>query len=153
MPDTFSQIDIHLVFAVKNRQTLILQGFREQLFKYITGIITNKEQKLLAINGTSDHIHIFFGMKPSIYIPEFVKVIKVESTNFINDSKFLRTKFQWQQGYGVFAHSKSNRDNVIKYILNQEIHHRKQSFKDEFILFLKKMDIEFDKKFLFDFFE
>jgi REP element-mobilizing transposase RayT len=153
MPNTFSQIDLHLVFAVKNRKALILTKFREQLFKYICGIIINKQQKLFAINGVSDHVHIFFGMDPVIHIPEFVKVIKAESTNFINENKFLNTKFQWQKGYGIFSHSRSNRDRVIKYILNQESHHQKQSFKDEFLLFLKITDIEFNEKYLFDFFE
>src|SRR5271157_178905 len=149
MPNTFCQMDVHLVFAVRNREALILPKFRESLYKYIYGIITGKKQKSLAIHGVTDHIHIFFGMEPTLYIPEFVKVIKAESSNYINENKFSKKKFQWQEGYGIFSHSRSNRDRVIKYILNQESHHQKQSFKDEMLLFLKALDIEFDKKYLF----
>jgi REP element-mobilizing transposase RayT len=153
MPNTFSQIDMHLVFAVRNRESIILPEFREQIFKYITGIIIGKKQKLLAINGGSDHIHIFFGMQPTLYIPEFVKVIKVESTKFIKNNKFLKSSFQWQDGYGIFAHSKSDRSRVINYILNQENHHRKRSFREEYLDMLKKMEIDFDTRYLFDFFQ
>jgi REP element-mobilizing transposase RayT len=153
MPNTFSQIDMHLVFAVRNRESLILPEFREQLFKYIFGIIIGKKQKSLAVNGVSDHIHIFFGMQPTLFIPEFVKILKVESSNFVNENKFLRRKFQWQEGYGIFAYSRSDRSQVINYILNQENHHKKKSFRDEYLDMLKKMEIDFDPRYLFDFFE
>lgn len=152
MADTYSQMDMHLVFAVKNREALILPDFRNPLFKYIFGIITGKKQKSLAINGVSDHINIFFGMEPSNYIPEFVNVIKVQSSNFINDQKFLKHKFQWQEGYGIFAHSRSDRSSVINYVINQEIHHRKVPFREEYQRMLIKMKVDFDPKYLFDFF-
>lgn len=153
MPNTYSQIDMHLVFAVKYREALIQDHFRETLFKYIYGIITGKKQKSLAINGVADHIHIFFGMDPTNYIPEFVKVVKVESTNFINENKFLAKKFQWQEGYGIFSHSRSNRSCVINYILNQQDHHKKNTFRQEYLKILSDLKIEFDDRYLFDFFE
>ena len=153
MPNSYSQISMHLVFAVKYREALILPDFRDQLFKYIYGIITGKNQKSLAVNGVSDHIHIFFGMEPTLIIPEFVKVIKVESSNFINENKLSVKKFQWQEGYGIFSHSKSNRSRVINYILNQENHHRKETFRREYLNLLNQMYIEFDERYLFDFFE
>jgi len=153
MANTYSQIDMHLVFAVRNREAMILPEFRDTLYKYVFGIITGKRQKSLAINGVSDHIHIFFGMSPTLYIPEFVKVVKTESSNFINEKKFLKTKFQWQEGYGIFAHSRSDRSQVIQYILNQEKHHSKQTFRNEYLNILKKMEVDFDSRYLFDFFQ
>jgi putative transposase len=152
MPNTFCQMDIHLVFAVQHRDAIILPEFRESLFKYVSGIVKGKNQKPLAINGASDHIHIFFGMEPTNNIPDFVSVIKVQSSKFINESKFLRCKFQWQEGYGVFAHSRSDRDHVIKYVVNQENHHKKVTFREEYLQILKKSEIDFDTRFLFDFF-
>jgi putative transposase len=152
MPDTYSQIDIHLVFAVRHREALIQAEFRDPLFKYIYGIVTGKNQKALAINGVSDHIHIFFGMEPSNYIPDFVNVIKVQSSNFVNENKFLKQKFQWQNGYGAFAHSRNDRSNVINYILNQEDHHRKVTFREEYLQILKQMEVDFETRYLFDFF-
>jgi len=153
MANTYSQIDMHLVFAVRNREAMILPEFRDTLYKYVFGIIAGKRQKSLAINGVSDHIHIFFGMSPTLYIPEFVKVVKTESSNFINEKKFLKTKFQWQEGYGIFAHSRSDRSQVIQYILNQEKHHSKQTFRNEYLNILKKMEVDFDSRYLFDFFQ
>jgi putative transposase len=151
MPNTYSQIDIHLVFAVRHRQAIILPEFSESLFKYIYGIVTGKNQKALAINGVSDHIHIFFGMEPTNYIPEFVNVIKVQSSKFVNENKFLKQKFQWQEGYGAFAHSRADRSKVIDYIINQENHHRKMTFKEEYLKILKQMEVDFDARYLFDF--
>ena len=153
MPDTYSQITMHLVFAVKYREALILPDFRDLLFKYIYGIITGKNQKSLAVNGVQDHIHILFGMEPTLYIPEFVKVVKVESSNFVNENRLSKKKFQWQEGYAIFSHSNSNRDRVIRYILNQENHHREETFRTEYLNLLNTMEIKFDNRYVFDFFE
>jgi putative transposase len=150
MSGTFSQIYIQLVFAVKGRNSLISNLWEEELYKYITGIVRNKEQKMLAINGMPDHIHLFIGMKPSCCLSDLVREIKKSSNNFINEKKFTDFKFQWQEGYGAFSYSHSNLDNVIKYVMNQKEHHKVLSFKEEYIEFLQKFEIEFKDEYLFE---
>lgn len=150
MPGTFSQIYIQVVFAVKNRDSMINPDWEERLYQYITGIVRGKEQKLLAINGTQNHIHFFIGMKPSCCLSDLVREVKKSSNDFIKENKFSKFKFNWQEGYGAFSYSHSQIDNVIKYIMNQKEHHRKITFKEEYIDFLKKFEIEHDEKFLFD---
>jgi putative transposase len=150
MANTYSQVYIQIVFAVKGRQNLIAKENREELHKFITGIVTNREQKLLAIFAMPDHVHILVGMKPSISISDLVRDIKAGSSKFINDSKWIKGKFNWQEGFGCFSYSKSSIDNVVKYILNQEQRHKKQTFKDEYFDFLKKFEIEHDEKYVFD---
>ncbi|MDO9185107.1 MAG: IS200/IS605 family transposase [Bacteroidota bacterium] len=150
MPGTFSQIYIHVVFAVKGRDSLIHKSWEEELYKYITGIVRNKEQKMLAINGMPDHLHFFIGMKPSCCLSDLVREIKKSSNDFIKEKKFSKFKFQWQEGYGAFSYSHSNMDNVIKYIVNQKEHHRNASFKVEYMEFLKKFEIEFKEEYLFE---
>lgn len=150
MANTYSQVYIHIVFAVKERQNLIHANFREELHKYITGIITNRDQKLLSIFCMPDHAHLFVGLKPSISISDLVRDIKAGSSKFINDKKLIKGKFNWQEGFGVFSYSRSQIDTVIKYIQNQEKHHSKKSFKEEYIELLKKFEIEYDAKYLFE---
>jgi REP element-mobilizing transposase RayT len=150
MAGTYSQVYIQIVFAVKGRENLIAKPWREELFKYIAGIIKGKGHKPIIVNGVADHIHIFIGLKPSMLISDLVRDIKNNSSNFINENKFIKGKFRWQEGYGVFSYSHSQIDNVYQYILNQEEHHRKRSFKEEYIDFLKKNEIEFDEKYLFE---
>jgi REP element-mobilizing transposase RayT len=153
MAGTFSQIYIQVVFAVKGRQSLILPQWEEELFKYISGIVKNKEQKLLAINGMPDHIHIFIGMKPSCCLSDLVREIKKSSNEFVNEKKFCKSKFSWQEGYGAFSYSHSSLDNVITYIQNQKEHHKKQLFKDEYKEFLDKFQIEHKDEYLFNWIE
>ncbi|WP_396169336.1 IS200/IS605 family transposase [Flavobacterium sp.] len=153
MANTYSQIYIQIVFAVKGRQNLIAKENREELHKFITGIVTNREQKLLAIFAMPDHVHILVGLKPSISISDLVRDIKAGSSKFINDSKWINGKFNWQEGFGAFSYSKSNLDNVVKYILNQEVRHQKKTFKNEYLDFLEKFEIEYDSKYLFDWVE
>lgn len=153
MANTYSQIYIQIVFAVKGRQNLIAKENHEELHKFITGIVTNREQKLLAIFAMPDHVHILIGMKPSISISDLVRDIKAGSSKFINDSKWINGKFNWQEGFGAFSYSKSSIDNVVKYILNQEEHHNKKTFKEEYLDFLKKFEIEYDEKYVFDWIE
>lgn len=150
MSGTFSQIYIQLVFAVKGRNSLISYLWEEELYKYITGIVRNKEQKMLAINGMPDHVHLFIGMKPSCCLSDLVREIKKSSNDFINEKKFTGFYFQWQEGYGAFSYSHSNLDNVIKYIMNQKEHHKVLSFKEEYIEFLQKFEIEFKDEYLFE---
>ena len=144
---------IQLVFAVKGRQCLIHNTWEEQLYKYITGIVQNKEQKILAINGMPDHIHIFFGMKPSCQISELVREIKKSTNSFINDNKLLRFPFFWQEGYGCFTYHHSQLDRMIAYVMNQKQHHTKKTFKEEYIDLLNEFNIRFDERYLFDWIE
>ena len=153
MANTFSQIYLQFVFAVQNRQSLIAREHKEELHKYITGIVQNRKAKMLAVNCMPDHTHLFVGFKPTILISDFVKEIKVESNEFINDKDWMRGKFTWQEGYGVFSYGHSQLDTVINYVLNQEIHHQKRTFKQEYLGLLKKFDIKFEERYLFDFFE
>ncbi len=153
MANTFSQIYLQFVFAVKQRQSLIARENKEELHKYITGLVQNRKAKMLAVHCMPDHIHLFVGFKPTILISDFVKEIKVESNEFINDKKWVRGKFSWQEGYGVFSYSHSHIDAVIKYILNQEIHHQKKTFSQEYHELLKKFEVPFEERFLFDFIE
>lgn len=150
MPGTFSQIYIQYVFAVKGRENLLLNPWREEVFKYISGIIKGKNHKPIIVNGVTDHVHVFVGLKPSMSISDLIRDVKNNSSNFINENKFVKGRFEWQEGYGAFSYSHSQLDNVYQYILNQEEHHRKTSFKQEYISFLKKFEIEYEEKYLFD---
>ena len=150
MSGTFSQIYIQVVFAVQNKESLIDASWEDELFKYISGILRNKEQKMLAINGTSDHIHFLIGMRPSCRLSDLVREIKKSSNQFINERKFTRLKFNWQEGFGAFSYSHSALDNVISYINNQKEHHKKQTFRDEYREILKKFKIEFKDEYLFE---
>lgn len=150
---TFSQIYIQVVFAVKGRNSLISQSWEEELYKYITGIITNKGQKLIAVNGMPDHIHILIGMKPSCCLSDLVREIKKASNAFVNEKKFSKFKFEWQEGYGAFSYSHSTLNNVIAYIQNQKEHHKKKSFREEYIDFLKKFEVEYKEDYLFNWIE
>ncbi|MBI1182660.1 IS200/IS605 family transposase [bacterium] len=150
MAGTFSQIYIQCVFAVKGRENLLQKPWRDEVFKYISGIITEKKQKSIIVNGVADHVHIFVGLKPAMAISDLVRDIKNNSSSFINNQKFLNKKFSWQGGFGAFSYAHSQIENVYKYIANQEAHHRKKTFKEEYIDFLKKFNIEYDEKYLFD---
>jgi REP element-mobilizing transposase RayT len=153
MPNTYSQIYIQIVFTVRGRENLISKDNREALHKYITGIVQKRGQKLLSIFCMPDHTHILISIQPSISISDLVRDIKAGSSNFINEQKWVLGKFNWQEGFGAFSYSKSQIDNVIKYILNQEVHHKKVLFKEEYIDFLQKFEIEYDEKYLFDWVE
>jgi len=153
MAGTFSQIYIQVVFAVKGRESLILPHWEEELYKYISGIVKNKEQKLLAINGMPDHLHMLIGIKPSCCLSDLVREIKKASNEFVNEKKFSKAKFSWQEGYGAFSYSHSALDNVIAYIQNQKEHHKKQIFKDEYKEFLNKFHIEHKDEYLFNWIE
>jgi len=149
MAGTFSQIYIQVVFAVQNRECMIHATWEQELYKYISGIVRNKEQKMLAINGMPDHIHFFIGMKPSCCLSDLVREVKKSSTEFIKEKKFSKSKFNWQEGYGAFSYSHSHIDSVVKYIMNQKEHHRKLTFREEYLDFLKKFEIEFKEDYLF----
>ena len=153
MSNTYTQLLIHLVFAVKGRQSLISEKHREKVEKYICGIINKKQCKPLVIYCNPDHIHILIGLHPAISISELMRVVKSNSSKWINENNWLPGKFSWQEGFGAFSCSRSQLDRVVKYIRNQPEHHRKKTFREEYIEFLKKYEIEFDEKFTFDFLE
>jgi putative transposase len=129
MANTFSQIYIQTVFAVSERQSLIQPDFKEELYKYITGMVRNHGQKLIAINGMPDHVHVLIGLRPAMALADLVKVVKADSTNFVNKRRFVHGRFSWQEGYGAFSYGHSQLDRIIRYIQNQEKHHERHSFK------------------------
>jgi REP element-mobilizing transposase RayT len=153
MANTYSQIYIQVVFAVQGQENLIKNEWRDELYKYITGIIKNHEQKLIVIGGISNHIHISLGIKPNVALSDLVREIKANSSRFVNERKFVKGKFYWQEGFGAFSYSHSQLDTVIRYIENQEIHHAQKSFKDEYKGFLKNFRVEHDEKYLFEWLE
>ncbi len=150
MADTYSQIYIQIIFAVQNRNALIQPIWEEKLFKYVSGIIKNKGQKLLKINGTNNHIHFLIGMRPTCLISDLVREVKKSSDEFIHENKFSPFKFKWQEGYGAFSYSHSQLTEVIQYIEKQKEHHKKRTFKDEYLAFLKAYEIDFKEEYLFD---
>ena len=153
MPGTYSQIYIQIVFAVQGRANLLQKPWRDEVFRYISGIIKGKNQKPIIVNGVGDHVHAFIGLKPVMPLSDLVREIKNNSTNFINEKKFLQGKFNWQEGNGAFSYSHSQIDNVYQYILNQEEHHHTKTFKEEYMEFLEKFEIEFQEKYLFEWIE
>lgn len=153
MPGTFSQIYIQYVFAVKGRENFIKKEFEDEVYKYISGIITGKGQKSLAVNGMPDHVHALVGLKPVMRISDLIRDIKNNSSNFINEMGWLKQKFSWQESYGSFSYSQSNFGNVIDYIKNQKQHHAKKTFRQEYLSFLKKFEIPFDEKYLLEFYD
>ena len=150
MSASFSKIYIQVVFAVKGRQSLISQSWEEELYKYITGIVQKKGQKMLAINGMPDHIHFLIGMKPACSLADLVREVKKSSNEFIKEKK-LCNGFYWQEGYGAFSYSHSHLSNVINYIMKQKEHHSIKTFKVEYMGLLKEFEIMFDEKYLFEF--
>jgi len=153
MANTYTQLYIQLVFAVNGRQSLISPSFKETLYKYIGGTMRNTEHKLIAINGMPDHVHILVGLKPSQAISHLVKDLKVASSRFINDKKVIRGHFSWQEGFGAFSYSQSHLSTVASYIENQERHHARRSFREEYLSLLKRFQIEHDERYLFNWIE
>jgi REP element-mobilizing transposase RayT len=150
MANTYSQIYIQTVFAVKHRDSLIHREWKEELFKYIGGIFRNKEQKLIAIGGVEDHIHLLFGLKPNMAISDLVRDVKSDSTEFVNKKHLVQGKFYWQEGFGAFSYSRSQLDAVGKYVLDQERHHTRRSFKEEYLSLLERFEVEYEDRYLFD---
>ena len=153
MANTFSQIYIQTVFAVSGRLSLIRNDFKEEVYKYITGIVRNKKQKLISINGMADHIHILIGLRAAMALADLVQDIKADSSDFINKEEMVHGKFAWQEGYGAFSYGHSQLDTIMRYIENQERHHAKRFFKSEYLSFLRKFDIAFEEKCVFEFLE
>lgn len=149
MADSYSQIYIQTIFAVKFRNALIHPTWEDQLYKYITGTVQNNGQKMLAINGMPDHLHFLIGMKPTCCLSDLIREVKKSSSRFIKEQKFSKHKFQWQAGFVAFSYGRSQLDNVISYIANQKDHHRKITFREEYEVFLRKFEVDFKKERIF----
>ena len=149
MANTYTQIHIQTVFSVQNRRCIISNSWKNELYKYITGIIKNNKHKPLAINGMPDHIHILFGLRPAQSISDLLQDIKGNSSKWINEKKFIKGKFSWQEGYGAFSYRKSDISQIINYIRNQQEHHRRKSFTEEYLELLKEFNIDYDERYIF----
>lgn len=153
MANTYTQCYLHLVFAVKNRDALIKKEWKHELEMYITGIVQNHKHKMLAIGTMPDHIHIFIGYNVNHLIPNLVEEIKTSSNAWIKTNKQPKFKFEWQKGYGAFTHARSQLDTVVRYVLTQEEHHKKSSFREEYLEMLRKNEIDFKDEYVFSFFD
>ncbi|MEX0648088.1 MAG: IS200/IS605 family transposase [Balneolaceae bacterium] len=149
MADTYTQLYIQFVFAVQNRTSLIKPEWESELHKYITGIIQNKSHKMITINGMPDHLHMFIGFQPVDHMSELIKVVKGESSKWIKERGLVRGQFRWQEGYGAFSYSRSHIDRVYHYIRNQKEHHKKKTFREEYIELLEKFNVEYDERYIF----
>lgn len=149
MANTYSQIHIQAVFAVEGRQSLICRENKEELQKYLTGIITERKQKLLAVHCMPDHTHILIGLRPSMALSDLVHDVKIASTNFVNEKKWVMGRFSWQEGFGAFSYGHSQLSRIIQYIRNQEQHHAKLTFREEYVRFLERYEIEHDERYIF----
>ncbi|MBO0950302.1 IS200/IS605 family transposase [Fibrella forsythiae] len=149
MANTYSQLYLHVVFAVKHRHGLIRSAWKEDLYRYMTGIVRHQGHKLIAINGMPDHVHAFIGVNPKQAIAELVQYFKMDSSKWINEKRLTPSRFEWQTGYGAFSYSHSQIGTVVNYIENQEQHHQKQSVHDEYIAFLQKFDVPYDERYVF----
>ena len=152
-PGVFTQLYVQIVFAPKYRERYLRKEIREEIFSYMSGIITNRKHKSIIINGVEDHVHIMVGANPNDKISDLAATLKRDSSKFINDRGMCAGKFHWQDGYGAFSYSRSHLDKVYKYIANQEKHHEVKSFRDEYVSLLKKFSIDFEEKYLFEFFD
>lgn len=152
-PSVFTQLYIHLVFAVKYRDRLLNREIRDEVFSYMSGIITNRKHKSIIINGIPDHVHILIGGNPNDKISDLVGCLKKDSSVFINGKNWFRGKFHWQDGYGAFTYGRSQLNSIYNYIANQETHHNKRTFRNEYIELLQRFNIDYAEKYLFDFFD
>jgi putative transposase len=153
MANTYSQVSVHCIFAVKGRENIITMDFRDRLHSYMSGILKNDNAYPLAVGGWLDHVHVFFELPMTVTIAETMMMLKATSSKWINDKRLVPGKFQWQEGYGAFSYSHSQRDTIVQYIMNQEKHHGTMSFRDEYLGFLKKYEIDFDGKYVFEFYD
>lgn len=150
MANTYHQVYIQVVFAVKYREAVIKNEWKSKLFGVIGNLINETGCKTIIVNGVEDHVHCFLGLKPTVSIAELMKTVKAKSSKYINDNQLTKSRFEWQEGYGVFSYSHSHIDKVYKYIANQEAHHKKQTFQEEYVAFLDKFEVPFDERYLFE---
>ena len=153
MANTYTQINIHCVFAVHGHENIITKNFRDDLHRYMSGILKNDNAFPIAVGGWLDHAHVFFEQHPDTKISDLMRMLKATSSKWINDNRLVKGKFQWQAGYGSFSYSRSQRNDVINYIMNQEEHHKNKTFKQEYLEMLKKFEVPYDEKYLFEFYD
>jgi len=153
MANTYTQLNVQTVFAVKGRDNILMSIFKPQLFEYMTGILRNINQYPLAVNGYKNHVHIFFEMHPTKNLSDVLEIVKANSSKWINSNHFVKGRFEWQRGFSGFTYSRSQRDHVIQYIMNQENHHKEQTFREEYMEMLRKSGMEYDEKYIFEFYE
>jgi len=153
MANTYTQLNVQAIFAVKGRKNILTSTFRPQLFEYITGILRKINQYPLAVNGYKNHVHIFFELHPTTNVSDVLEIVKANSSKWINLNHFVKGQFEWQRGYSAFTYSRSQRDRVIKYIMNQENHHKEQTFREEYMEMLKNSEMEYDEKYIFEFYD
>jgi putative transposase len=153
MSGTFTQIYIQVVFAVRGRENILQMAWRDEVFKYISGIVKGKKQKPIIVNGVGDHVHLLIGLRPSISLSDLIRDVKNNSSNFINNGRMVKGTFSWQEGFGAFSYSHSQLNTVYQYILNQEEHHKRKTFREEYLNMLKEFGVEYDERFLFDWIE
>ncbi|UFH53577.1 IS200/IS605 family transposase [Spirosoma sp. KNUC1025] len=149
MPNTYTQLYVQTVFAVKHRHSLIRIIWKEDLYRYMTGIVQNQGHKLIAINGMPNHVHVFIGINPRQSISELMQYLKMDSAKWINEEKLTQGKFEWQSGYGAFSYGHSQIDSVVRYIQNQENHHRERTFLEEYVAFLQKFKVPYNERYIF----
>lgn len=153
MANTYTQINIQAVFSVKGRENLITKKFREELFRYMSGILNNNKQFSIAINGYKDHVHLFFELHPTTSVSDIIRIVKTNSSKWINKNRLVKGRFSWQEGYGAFSYSRSQRDRVINYIMNQEQHHQQTTFRKEYLQLLERFEIDFSDHYVFEFYD
>ncbi|MFH1120792.1 MAG: IS200/IS605 family transposase [Bacteroidota bacterium] len=153
MANTYTQINMHIVFSVKGRENMLHSGMRADLFRYIYGILTNINQFSLAVNGYKDHVHLFFEMNPNNSVSEIARIAKANSSRWINENRLISGRFSWQEGYGSFSYSRSQRDQVIKYIMEQEEHHHQSTFREEYLELLESFQIKYNEAYIFEFYD
>jgi putative transposase len=153
MANTYTQINIHAIFSVKGRENIITRNFRDRLHPYIAGIVNKIGNYSLAVNGYKDHVHVFFELKPSLALSDVIRDVKANSSKWINDNRFVLGHFSWQGGYGAFSYSRSQRDHVLKYIMEQEKHHAGKTFREEYLELLRKFEIPFEDNYVFEFYD
>ena len=149
MANTYHQIYLQTVFAVKYRNAVISKEWKSKLLGVIGNLINETNCKTIIVNGVEDHVHCFFGLRPAVSVSELMKTVKAKSSKYVNDNRLTPSRFEWQEGYGVFSYNQSQVDAVYKYIQNQEIHHQKQSFRDEYLEILKEFKINYDEQYIF----
>ena len=153
MAGTYTQINVHGIFATNGRENILTADIRQRLNRYVSGIIKSNEMFPLAVNGFVDHLHVFFELSPTASLAHVIQIIKASSSKWMNENHFMLGKFSWQTGYAAFTYSRSQRDNVIQYIMNQEFHHANKTFREEYLEFLKKYEVDFDERYLFEFYD
>jgi putative transposase len=150
MANTYNQVYIQVVFAVKYREAVLHKDWRNEVFGVIGNLINETGCKTIIVNGVEDHVHCFLGLKPTVSISELMKTVKAKSSKYINDNRYLLNRFEWQEGYGVFSYGHSQIKSVYNYVANQEEHHKKENFKEEYVKFLDKFEIPYDERYIFE---